>query len=211
MNREVGNFHWLSAALGADNGAMAMDARIKPLSPAWRMFGRALTVKVPEGDNLAVHAALSIVKRGDILVVDAGGFPNRAIMGGLMARQALALGVAGVIIDGAVRDTEELRELGLPMFSSSVHPAGPTKAGGGAVGQEVICGGVRVQYGDWILADADGIAVFPDSDFDSVVSKSHEKLMRETARIKAIESGDVFPAWLPAAMNDAANKVQMPA
>ncbi|MGV3655677.1 MAG: RraA family protein [Noviherbaspirillum sp.] len=211
MTREASNYHWLSAALAADNGAAAMDARIKPLLSSWRIFGRALTVKVPEGDNLAVHAALSMVKRGEVLVVDAGGYPNRAIMGGLMTRQALALGVAGVIIDGAVRDTEELRALGLPMFSAATHPAGPTKTGGGAVAQEICCGGVAVRNGDWILADADGIAVIPDQDFDAVAGKAHEKLERETARIKAIESGDVFPAWLSTALQDASDKVQMPA
>lgn len=210
MNRNIINYDWLSAPLAADNGGLAMDARIKPLLSSWRMLGRALTVRVPEGDNLAVHAALSIIKPGEILVVAAGNFPNRAIMGGLMTRQASALGVAGIIIDGAVRDIEELRTLGLPMFSSAAHPAGPSKKGGGTVGQDIVCGGVRVQSGDWIIADADGIAVFPDRDFDAVIEQAHEKFKREMSRIKAIEAGDVYPAWLPAALRDAIEKVQMP-
>jgi regulator of RNase E activity RraA len=210
MNRDLSSYAWLSSALLADNGAAALDACIKPLSPSWKLFGRALTVEVPEGDNLAVHAALSIIKRGEVLVVAAGGYQNRAIMGGLMTRQALALGVAGVIIDGALRDTEELCSLGLPMFGMAVHPAGPTKDGGGSVGEEIICGGARIRNGDWIYGDADGIAVFPDADFDAVVEKAHHKLTREQARISAIESGNVLPAGLPPALTQASLKVKMP-
>jgi 4-hydroxy-4-methyl-2-oxoglutarate aldolase len=210
MNRDINSHPWLSSALVADNGAVAMDASIKPVSPSWKVFGRAVTVAVPQGDNLAVHAALSVIKPGEVLVVAAGGYPDRAIMGGLMARQALAQGVAGVILDGALRDTEELKGLGLPMFCMAVHPAGPTKTGGGSVGQEIICGGVRVRNGDWIFADADGVGVFADADFDVILEKAHDKFQREEARVNAIAAGDVSAPWLPAALREASHKVQMP-
>jgi len=211
MTRDPATYSWLSSALLADNGAAAMDAQIKPLLPSWRFLGRALTVQVAQGDNLALHAALSIVEPGQVLVVAAGGYRNRAIIGGLMTRQARASNVAGIVIDGAIRDTVELRELDLPVFSIGAHPLGPSKTGErSAVGIEIECGGVRVANGDWVFADADGVAVFADADFDAIVEKAHDKLKREEKRIADIAFGKLLPPWLAQALAEAGLDVKKP-
>src|SRR4051794_17525311 len=131
MERE--NLDWLSSTLLADRGARVLHSRIKPLRAGWRVFARALTVSVPPGDNLAIHAALAIAKEGDVLVVNGQGYLERTLMGGIMCGQAAALKIAGVIIDGAVRDVTELRAASLPVFAAGVSPAGPTKHGDGSV------------------------------------------------------------------------------
>ena len=98
----------------------ALHGRIAPLAPTMRFAGPALTVEVRPGDNLMIHAALAIVKPGDVIVVDGKGDLSSALMGEIMCQQAAALGVAAVVIDGAVRDAEAIRALGLPMYAAGL-------------------------------------------------------------------------------------------
>ncbi|MGK0662771.1 RraA family protein, partial [Bordetella bronchiseptica] len=107
----------LSTTLLADAGARVMSAGIKPLRAGWHVHGRALTVSVDAGDNLAIHAALAQARPGEVLVIDAQGYLDRAVMGGIMCAQAAAVGLAGVIIDGAMRDLAELRAGTLPAYA----------------------------------------------------------------------------------------------
>ncbi|MFJ1112066.1 RraA family protein, partial [Bordetella bronchiseptica] len=116
----------LSTTLLADAGARVMSAGIKPLRAGWHVHGRALTVSVDAGDNLAIHAALAQARPGEVLVIDAQGYLDRAVMGGIMCAQAAAVGLAGVIIDGAMRDLAELRAGTLPAYALGGSPAGPT-------------------------------------------------------------------------------------
>lgn len=197
----------VTSTLLADVGAVAMHSRIRPLTPGTRMVGRALTIQVPIGDNLAIHAALAIAKPGDLLVVDGGGYTERALMGGIMMTQAKAAGLAGVVIDGAMRDTQELQDLGLGAFAAGVHPAGPFKIGPGTVHGTIQCGGAVVHDGDWIVADDDGVVVVPSQRLDALLSAALAKQKREAERITAIASGQLRPQWLDAAL--AAAKVEI--
>lgn len=190
----------LASTLLADVGAAAMHSRIRLLTPGLRLVGRALTVQVPVGDNLAIHAALSIARPGDVLVVDGGGYGERALMGGIMMTQAQATGMAGVVIDGAMRDTQELQALGLPAFAAAVHPAGPFKSGPGRVHAPVQCGGVVVHDGDWILGDDDGVAVIPPHQLGVLTQAAFAKQQRESDRMKAIAQGALRPDWLETAL-----------
>ena len=190
----------LCSTLLADAGARVMRAAIKPLRAGWSVRGRALTVSVPAGDNLAIHAALAIAKPGDVLVVDAQGYADRAVMGGIMCAQAAATGVAGVVIDGAMRDAAELRQGDLPVFAAAVSPAGPYKAGGGSVNRPVQCGGVRVEPGDWILGDDDGLVVVGPAQCEAVVAAALAKAEAEARRMAAIARGELRPAWLDEAL-----------
>lgn len=187
---------WLSSTLLADRGARVLACRIKPLRAGWRVFARALTVCVPPGDNLAIHAALSIAREGDVLVVGGEGYLDRALMGGIMCGQAAALKMAGVVIDGAVRDAAELRAGAFPVFAAGTLPAGPTKHGDGSVLRPVVCGGVAVNPGDWIFGDEDGVVSFSEEERTALVRAAAQKLEAEHARIAAIERGDLTPAWL---------------
>ncbi|RTZ48047.1 RraA family protein [Candidimonas sp. SYP-B2681] len=192
------NLDWLSSTLLADRGARVLACRIKPLQAGWRIFARALTVSVPPGDNLAIHAALSIAREGDVLVVSGEGYLDRALMGGIMCGQAAALKMAGVVIDGAVRDVVELRAGSFPVFAAGISPAGPTKHGDGSVFRSVVCGGVGINPGDWIFGDEDGVVTFSEEERTTLVRAAAQKLEAEHARIAAINRGDLAPAWLQA-------------
>jgi RraA family protein len=187
---------WLTSTLLADVGAFAMASRIHPVDAESRVYGPALTVSVPPGDNLAIHLALTLGRPGDVLIVDGQGYTERALMGGIMCTQAKATGFAGVIVDGAIRDQLELKKLGLPVFAAASHPAGPTKKGDGAVLHAVVCAGAPVAPGDWIFGDADGVAVLPAARKGELLAKARAKFEREQARMDAIAAGALTPPWL---------------
>ena len=193
----------LASTLLADVGACTMHSRIRSLTPGKQLVGKALTVRVAPGDNLAIHAALARAQRGDVLVVDGGGYTERALMGGIMMTQAKATGLAGVVIDGAMRDVQELQALGLPAFAVAVHPAGPFKEGPGSLYGAIQCGGVEVHHGDWVLGDDDGVVVMTEAALASLVAAAAAKKQREQDRMDAIDRGDLKPSWLDAALETA--------
>lgn len=136
-----------------------MDASIRTQWAGGKCAGSALTVHTREGDNLAIHRALDEAQVGDVLVINGRGDTNRAVFGDLLAEICLAKGVAGVVIDGVIRDREAIAELGLPTWATGVTPTGPTKTGPGTIGAPIACGGLVVASGDVIIADDDGVAV----------------------------------------------------
>lgn len=122
-------------------------------------YGTVLPIQTWEGDNLAIHRALDDAKPGDVLVINGNGETNRAVFGDLLGEVCLARKVVAVVIDGAVRDIEELSVMGLPTYARAVNPAGPSKYGPGQVGAPVACGNVVCNPGDAILGDRDGVIV----------------------------------------------------
>jgi RraA family protein len=134
---------------------------VRAMWPGARCAGPALPVYTRAGDNLAVHRALDIAEPGDVLVVNGQGDTTRALLGGLLARRARNLGLAGIVVDGAVRDVDEIESVGLPVFARASTPAGPYKNGPAEVGLPVACGGVVCSPGDIVCGDADGVAVVP--------------------------------------------------
>jgi regulator of RNase E activity RraA len=121
------------------------------------MIGTALTVKTRAGDNLAIHAALKIARAGDIIVVDGGGDISQALIGEIILTHAESLGVAGFIIDGAIRDVAAIRASDLPCYARGVTHKGPYKFGPGALNVPVSIGGLVINPGDLIVGDEDGI------------------------------------------------------
>lgn len=182
----------------------ALSGRIAPLSPSMRVAGSALTVEVRPGDNLMIHVALALAQPGDVIVVDGKGDLSSALMGEIMCQQAHALGIAGVVIDGAVRDSEAIRALGFPMYAAGLNPNGPTKSVPGRVNHPISLGGVTIQPGDLIVGDADGITVVERARAASLVPLAHEKVAAETKRIADIRSGkQLRPGWLDGALRAA--------
>jgi 4-hydroxy-4-methyl-2-oxoglutarate aldolase len=182
----------------------ALSGRIAPLAPTMRFAGPAVTVEVRPGDNLMIHAALALVKPGDVIVVDGKGDLNSALMGEIMCHQAVALGVAGVVIDGAVRDCEAIRELGFPMYAAGLNPNGPTKFVPGRVNHPISIGGVTVHPGDLVVADADGVTVVERDKAAAMLPLAAEKVAAETKRIADIKSRKALrPAWLDGALRAA--------
>ena len=181
-----------------------LDGRIAPLSPSMRMAGPALTVEVRPGDNLLVHAAISIARPGDVLVIDGKGDRTCALMGALMINACKRLGLAGVVIDAAVRDTEELRELGFPVYSVGANPRGPTKAGPGRINWPISCGGEAISPGDLIVGDADGVVAIEREKAEPLLDLAARKVDEELARMADILAGrNLTPKWLDGSLRAA--------
>ena len=171
------------------NRAHAMDAGISPLSPGMHVVGQARTVRCQVGDNSAIHAAINLVEPGDVLVASAGGFLGTAVWGGLMTESARKRGIAGLVIDGAVRDFTDIVEVGFPCFARGVTPAGPHKNFGGEIDGPIACGGIAVNSGDLVVADADGVTIVPLARVEDTLTAYRALKEREMRTLNAIGDG----------------------
>jgi regulator of RNase E activity RraA len=169
-----------------------MDPGMRPVSAGDFVAGPAVTVMCAPGDNLMFHKALQLAKSGDVIVGNYFGASNTAGFGGLMVRTAKKIGIVGLIIDGAVRDAEDFKELKMPAFSRTVVASGCFKDGPGEVNFPISCGGVVVMPGDIVIASADGIVVVPKADAQYVLQQTKSIFEREAKRIKEIEKGVLF-------------------
>lgn len=183
-----------AVASDAQNRFMAMAAAISPLDRSMRLLGQARTVKCMACDNSALHAAIGIVEPGDVLVVDAQGYVDGAIFGGLLARSASDRGIGGLIIDGAVRDIDEIVAFGLNCYARGVTPGGPHKGHGGVIDGPVACGGVAVAPGDLIVGDADGVTVVPFADIGKVLEGAKAILAKEEKALATLAEGGTLAA-----------------
>ena len=178
--------------------------RVTPLSPGMRLAGPAFTVEVRAGDNLMIHAAMSMAKPGDVLVIDGKGDTTCALMGALMINACKVLGLGGVVIDGAIRDTDELRELGFPVFAVGANPNGPTKFIPGRINWPVSAGGISISPGDLVVGDADGVVVVEREKAASLLPLAAKKVADETKRLDDIKAKRALkPGWLDASLRAA--------
>lgn len=187
----------VSGRRGASNG------RIQPLKPNMKLAGPALTVEVRPGDNLMIHAAIQLAQPGDVLVVDGKGDLNSALMGTLMFSACKQRGLAGVVIDGAARDSAEIEGLGFPVFCVGTCPNGPTKNVAGRIGHRVSIGGVGVHAGDLVLADEDGVVFVEREELAAVIPLARAKVADEAKRLESIRSGSTAAPWLDKALRAA--------
>lgn len=170
------------------NRMYAVHADLVPFSMT-PLLGSAFTVRVPAGDNLMFHRALDVAKPGDILVVDAGGGMDRAICGEIMAQYAIKRGLGGFVIDGCIRDADEIAELDFPVYARGANPNGPYKNGPGEINVPVCIGGRVVMPGDILVGDGDGIVVIKPSDAIEVAKKAKSQNDKEQNDMKAIQKG----------------------
>lgn len=200
--RRAGEFQ---AAILADVAGRrgAMHGRIAALRPNMKLAGPALTVDVRPGDNLMIHAAIALARPGDVLVIDGKGDRTSALMGTIMMTACRQLGLAGVIIDGAARDSLEIEEMGFPVFCVGTNPNGPTKNVPGRIGHPVSCGGVTVRPGDLVVADADGVVVIERERVEDLLPLARRKVEDEAARIAQIRQGSTAASWLEGALRTA--------
>ena len=181
-----------------------LDGRIRALSPGMRVAGPAFTIEVRPGDNLMIHAAMTMAKPGDVLVVDGKGDQTCALMGAIMINACKQLGIAGVVLDSAVRDSEELVEMNFPVFAVGTNPNGPTKFVPGRINWPVSVGGIAINPGDLIVGDADGVVVIEREMAASLLPLAQKKLDEETRRIAGIKRNEALrPAWLEGALRAA--------
>ena len=173
----------------ANGGRGVMDAGIHPLDRHMQMAGRALTVACAAGDNLTIHKAVVLAQPGDVLVINCGGYHNAGVFGEMLALSCMARGIAGVVIDGSCRDVNDLIELGFPTFVRGVNPRGTIKDTCGAVGGEVLCGGVTVRAGDIVVGDCDGVVVIPQEEAEAILDKALAKKQREDEMRPLLRAG----------------------
>ncbi len=181
----------------------ALHGRITALRPRFKLAGPAFTVEVRPGDNLMIHAAMALAKPGDILVIDGKGDQTAALMGTIMINACKQLGIAGVVIDGAARDSLEIDEIGFPVFSVGTNPNGPTKLVSGRIGHPVTVGGVTVHAGDFVCGDGDGVVVIERNAIEALLPLAVKKVADEEKRIAQIKQGNTDSPWLAAALRAA--------
>ena len=165
----------------------AIDSEIKPIGYKGHMVGTAFTIRVPQGDNLMLHAAMDLTKPGDIIIIDAGGFKERAIFGELMATYMRELGVKGIICDGSIRDAGGIAEMeGFQVYARGVTPNGPYKNGPGEINVPVLCGGKMVYPGDIVVADDDGVLFIRPEQAEELIAATKAVEEKEAGIMKHI-------------------------
>ena len=174
----------------------AGGARLRPMHKGGRMAGPALTVKTRPGDNLMVHKALDLAERGDVIVVDAGGDLTNARIGEIMSTYAAARGIAGIVIDGAIRDADEIRANAFPVYAAGVTHRGPYKDGPGEINVPVAIDGMVIAPGDLVLGDGDGILCVPFDSTAAVLAAAQEKQKVEAREIGAAAKAALDRAWV---------------
>jgi 4-hydroxy-4-methyl-2-oxoglutarate aldolase len=166
-----------------------LDAAFRPAWEGAQIVGRAVPVSAQIGDNLALHHGLVEAGAGDVLVVDGGGAPF-GYWGEVMTVAAQACGIRGLIIDGGVRDTAQLARLGFPAFSTSISIRGTIKQWPGTVGLPITLRGRVVRRGDVVVADRDGVAIFPASEYGRVLDASRLRAEKEDAYMARLRAGE---------------------
>lgn len=171
-----------------------MRSYLRPLTPETRFVGPALTVRLEPGNQVDCLDALSVAQAGDVIVVDAGGETETSIWGGLMAGLCKMKGVVGAVVDGAIRDTDEIRDLGFFIFSKAIVPRSTHSPFSGRlepieVNVPIQCAGVLVKPGDLILGDEIGVVVIPLEKAAETLKRAQEQAEKEEKTREKIRQG----------------------
>jgi 4-hydroxy-4-methyl-2-oxoglutarate aldolase len=177
-----------SATLG-ESGGHAAHRRLRPVWPGASIAAPAYPVGCTPGDNLAVHVAVTNAPRGSVLVVDVGQVADRGYWGEVLTTAAEAAGLAGLVLDGCVRDVGALEAHGFPVFSAGIALTGATKDKPGTVGRPVRVGGIVVSAGDWVVGDVDGITFVPDDAVGEVLAAGRAREAKEAGFFEALRDG----------------------
>ncbi|WP_022884600.1 RraA family protein [Glaciibacter superstes] len=164
------------------------DAGVRAMWRGARCVGNAFPVTVRAGDNAGLHVALEHLRQGDVLVVNGGGDLSRALLGDLLATKLTQIGVAGVVVDGCIRDRSALENMKYPVWARGVNPAGPYKNGPAILGHAAAIGGVVVHPGDIVAADDDGVAFIPVERAQEILSSAHAVVAREAEMASQLAS-----------------------
>jgi 4-hydroxy-4-methyl-2-oxoglutarate aldolase len=163
--------------------------RIKPIAKKMRVCGPALTVECPPGDNMMLHKALELAKQGDVIVATVAGAEDYGYWGDLMAVSAVSRKLGGLCIEGCVRDSEEIIELGFPIFSTGLCIRGTEKGTLGLVNYPIFFGGQRIEPGDLIVGDDDGLVVIVRKKCAEVLEKTEARVAAEVEKAKVLATG----------------------
>jgi len=189
---KIGSANTSDALRKLGKAFQSMQSGITPLASDMKLAGRAFTVRCYPGATWAMEQALEKASPGDVLVVDGGGSPDVILMGSMMSTRAKARGIAGAVLDAAVRDVEDIVSLGFPVFSRHICPRAGTFAEIGELQATICCGRVPVSPGDWIVADSSGIVVVPPAMIAEVATEAQAIHDREAAMAERLAAGDSF-------------------
>jgi RraA family protein len=184
----------------SDNMARVHGAALQAMHQSGRMVGTAFTVKTRPGDNLMVHKAIDMAAPGDVIVVDAGGALDTAIIGEIMSGWAEKRGLAGFVIDGAIRDSDILAEGDFPVYAAGVTHRGPYKDGPGEINVVISVSGMTVRPGDLITGDHDGVLAIAQEDAEAVIAAAEAQHQVEQAAMVAIAAGTYDRKWVDEAL-----------
>ncbi|APX71715.1 RraA family protein [Companilactobacillus allii] len=178
------------------NRQAAVSPDIKPMNKT-PLLGPAFTVQVPQGDNLMFHKAMDLAKPGDVIVIDAAGGTRNAIFGEIMLTYCQSRGLAGVIVDGCVRDKAELNNMTIAAYAKAVVPNGPYKNGPGKINVPITFGGKVVKPGDIVVGDSDGLIFIDPNDAQYLAEKAHGIMEKEAKIKKTIRNdGEYSRPWV---------------
>lgn len=169
---------------------------LKPYHRGGRLLGTAVTVKTRPGDNMALHKAFDVLRAGDVLVVDGAGYLGQALVGEIMMSRARAMGVAGFVIDGAIRDVAAFAESSFACFARGVTHRGPYKSGPGEINVPVVIDGMVVMPGDVVLGDEDGLVAFDRAAADDLLALVRRQEEREANALAGIAAGQLDIGYL---------------
>jgi 4-hydroxy-4-methyl-2-oxoglutarate aldolase len=179
----------LGAATLGESGALVMPSRLRPAWPGADLAAPAFPVRCTPGDNLAIHVGVARAPAGSALVVDVGGVAGRGYWGEVLTTGAEARGLAGLVIDGGVRDVAALEAHRFPVFSSTVALPGATKRERGSVGLPVTVAGAPVSVGDWVVGDVDGVVIVPGAELGAVLDAARARSLKEQGYFEALRTG----------------------
>lgn len=170
----------------------ALSSFIKPISPKMKLVGRAFPVKSPPADNLWLHRAVYSANKGDVIVADVAGYEEAGHWGDILAQAAQLRGIAGLVINGGVRDTLQMIEMNFPVFSKGICIRGTSKnrQGKGSIGKKIIIHDVEINEGDLVVGDADGVVIVPKEFEKEIIQKALEREAKEAEIVRKLLQGE---------------------
>ncbi|QNQ98961.1 MULTISPECIES: RraA family protein [Pseudomonas] len=174
----------------------AGGSRLRPMHRQGVLAGPALTVKARPGDNLMLHHALDIAEPGDVIVVDAGGDLSNALIGEMMVAYAVKRGVAGIVINGAIRDAANIGAGDFPLFAAGISHRGPYKDGPGEINVPIAIDGMVIEPGDLVIGDDDGLLCVPYDHVAEVYDRAAAKHAAEEKQMQQIAEGTNDRSWV---------------
>ncbi|TMV04370.1 RraA family protein [Brucella haematophila] len=171
------------------NRTQSLGAALKPITPGLTICGQARTAEVMVGDCASICELISTARPGEVIVVDAGGFEDTAVWGGIMATEATHRCIGGAVVYGAIRDVAEIRQLGFAMFCKSIVPKGPHHGFGGVIDGSIAINGATIRPGDLVLGNDDGVVVIPLERTSEILAAAQAHLKKEAIYIDGIRNG----------------------
>jgi len=168
-----------------------LDHIIRPIAPGMKLCGSAPSARCQPADNLTLHAAIALAKPGDVIIADVGACVEAGHWGEITTVAALARGVAGLVINGGVRDVGPTARRGFAVFAPAISMKATVKATSGLINHPIVCGGVTVHPGDLVLADDDGIVVVAHAQVAQVLEAARQREEREAEVMRRLEAGEL--------------------